>query len=127
MAVEHGSQIHIPRFHVAHQALEEADTAFSRGCIARLDRMFPRPDVREPSARFLRTLGCPDKYIPLVEQLNTPWKIQEYINQHFTYDHSNATRGFVGILETSTTLSVQSGTELIDQVIQNQFPNRRTA
>lgn len=100
MAVQHGSHIHIPRFHVAHQALEEADTAFARASITQLDRVFPRPDVREPSTQFLRTLGCPDKYIPLVKQLNTPWKIQEYIDQHFTYDHSNATRGFVGILET---------------------------
>jgi len=100
MPNEHNSHIHIPRFHVAHQALEEADTAFSRANVAELDKHFPRPDVREPGVQFLRASRCPEKYISLVKQLNTPWEIQEYIDQHFTYDHSNTTRGLIGILET---------------------------
>ena len=97
---EHNPHFHIPRFHVAHQAFEEADTAFARENLAELDQEFPRPELREPSTQYLRTLGCPEKYIPLIKQLNTPWEIQAYIDQHFKYDHSNATRGFVGILET---------------------------
>ena len=105
MTNEHNSQIHIPRFHVAHQAFEEADTAFARASLAELDKEFPQPEACEPSVQFLHTLGCPDKYIPLVQQLDTPWQVQTYINQHFKYDHSNATRGLVGILETKGNLA----------------------
>lgn len=100
MTTKNRSLIHIPRFHVAHQAMEEADTSFARANRSQLDKDFTCPDVRTPSTRFLRRLGCPDDYIPLVKQLNAPWKVQDYIDQNFKYDHSNATRGLVGILET---------------------------
>ncbi len=101
MAVEDGSSyVHIPRFHVARQALVKADTDFSRANIAQLDEMFPKPEPRVPSVRFLRDLGCPEKYISLVKQLNTPWEIQDYINTYFTYNQSDTTRSVVGILET---------------------------
>lgn len=99
MTNDHNSPIHLPRFHVARQALAPADTAFARAQLAALDQVFPPPALRAPSAPFLRNLGCPEKYIPLIQQLNLPWEIQAYIDEHFKYDYSNATRGLLGILE----------------------------
>ena len=47
---------------------------------------------------------------------------------HFTFTQTVSQNGAGSIwAAVSTTLSVQSRTELIDKVIQNQFPNCRTA
>ncbi len=101
MAAEtHG--IHMPLDDVAFKAREIVHTPEALRNLAELNRQFPHPEPRTASVRFLRELGCPDKFIPLVQQLNTPREIQEYINVHFTYNQSDTTKSIRGILETGS-------------------------
>jgi hypothetical protein len=71
-----------------------------RNNLRTLDNMFPKPEPRTASVEFLQKLGCPEDLIPLAQQLNDPWKVQEYTNSNLKYDHSVDTRGFVGVART---------------------------
>lgn len=83
----------LPRYMVTHHILhdEPVERAVS------LEMSFPEPKPKVASEKQLQKLGCPEDLISLARELKDPWKVQDYINSHFTYDHSDDTRGFVGV------------------------------
>lgn len=95
MSVEEGSHVDFPRFMVAHESFAPVDLSINDRAF--LDKMFPMPEPHTATKEFLQKLGCPEDLISLVQQLNDPWKVQKYIDANLTYDHSDDTRGFVGV------------------------------
>lgn len=95
MSIEEESQAGLPRFMVTHEVLGPEGISPKR-----LDRRFPKPEPKIATVEYLHELGCPEDLIPLVRELSTPWKVQKYIDEHLTYDHSDATRGFVDVART---------------------------
>jgi len=88
------SHIELPELMVTPEAI---DSGISCEDLVVMDRLFPRSEPCMPTIDYLQRLGCPGDLIPLVQQLDTPQKIQEYVDSHLVYDHSDDTRGLVGV------------------------------
>ena len=63
-----------------------------------LSNRLPPSRPHEPDEHFLKGLGCPPRYLNLFRKLNTPTKIQQYINDYLKYsdDYIDA---FIGVVQ----------------------------
>jgi hypothetical protein len=60
----------------------------------------PAEPIETVDDKYLIKLGFPEKYIPLINKLNTPEKIQEYLKKELIYNEKETFQSFIDIAET---------------------------
>lgn len=71
--------------------------------------LFTPAESKQVDQLYLLKIGFPEKYIPLIQKLNAPEKIQAYLKKDLVYNEKEAFKSFIDIVETKTADCFEGG------------------